>query len=576
MNIIPALALVAILVFIHEFGHFIVAKLCGVHCTVFSLGYGKRLFGFEWRGTDYRVSLLPFGGYVMMAGADAFGMAENPDDPYVDETWDPSTGFMQQPVWKRILIVLAGPLFNLILPICTFTALFMHGEMQAGPVIGEIEWGSAAYNAGLLADDTIVQINGVHTPSWEIVHKQLDSLPPGKYGMVIKRNGVEKQLRFRVKEEQTSGDNAKTGEKEDFGIQYLRQAAEIGVDDPKSPAGMAGLQTGDVITHINGVQIADYPSLQTALRNPNNTITVQYTRNSEKLEGQLQVQPSWQPIGSIEFAGLDTRWGIFPATVFVDVVAETVTVDESGFMSMVGGNEEQSPAYIKGVKKGDRFSKIDGKIIHSWSDVLSAIGDAKDGDAENAVARVIKLELVRAGEMKTIELIPKIIKDTDITGTYRYRPILGTTRDGAYADSPTIMVEHSFSVALPKAYTETTLIAGFILKQVKKLLVGQAAVRKNLGGPVEIVRQASEAAERGWYSWVQLMSMISISLGVMNLMPLPVLDGGQLLFYVIEGIRGKPLPISWRERIQQVGVLFLVMLMLFVLVSDIERWISGS
>ena len=114
------------------------------------------------------------------------------------------------------------------------------------------------------------------------------------------------------------------------------------------------------------------------------------------------------------------------------------------------------------------------------------------------------------------------------------------------------------------------------MKQIKKLIVGEAAVHKNLGGPVEIVRQASDAAERGWYAWVQLMSLISISLGVMNLMPLPVLDGGQLLFYLFEAVRGKPLPIRWRERIQQVGVLFLVFLMLFVLVFDIERWISGG
>ena len=110
MNILPALALIAILVFIHEFGHFIVAKFCGVHCTVLSIGYGKRLIGFEWRGTDYRISMLPFGGYVLMSGADPFGTQES-----LDEDIEPHTAFLNKPVWKRILIVIAGPAFNLIL-----------------------------------------------------------------------------------------------------------------------------------------------------------------------------------------------------------------------------------------------------------------------------------------------------------------------------------------------------------------------------------------------------------------------------------------------------------------------------
>jgi len=569
MSLLPAIALVAILVFVHEFGHFIVAKMCGVHCTVLSIGYGKRLIGFEWRGTDYRISMLPFGGYVLMSGADPFGTQE-----VLDEDVDPNTAFMQKPVWKRILIVLAGPAFNLILPICTFTMLLMSGEMQPAPVIGEVEWGTPAHNAGLVAGDEIQQVNGVQTPSWEIVYKHLDTLPEGKYSMVIKREGKKKNLRFRLKQEESQDKEQSLAA--NFGIQYLRQAAEIGVDDPKSPAGLAGLQTGDVITEVGGVSIPDYPALQSALRQNQASLSVKYQRDGEHGAVNLAFNPGWKPTGSVEFSGLNTAWGILPATIFVSEVAETVTVDESGFMSMIGGNEEQSPAYLKGLRTGDRFSKIDGRVIHSWKDVLSAISEAKSGEGAEAQARLIKLEIVRAGQLKTIEIIPKMIRDTTLTGEYRYRPILGTTRDGSYAEGPTISVKHSFGVALEKSVKETGMIIQFILKQIKKLIVGEAAVHKNIGGPVEIVRQASDAAERGWYAWVQLMSLISISLGVMNLMPLPVLDGGQLLFYLFEAVRGKPLPIRWRERIQQVGVLFLVFLMLFVLVFDIERWISGG
>ena len=569
MSLLPAIALVAILVFVHEFGHFFVAKLCGVHCTVLSIGYGKRLFGFEWRGTDYRISMLPFGGYVLMSGADPFGTHE-----VLDEDTDPTTAFMQKSVWKRILIVLAGPAFNLILPICTFTMLLMSGEMQRAPVIGEVEWGTPAHNAGLVAGDEIKQINGVQTPSWEIVYKQLDTLPQGKYSMVIDRGGKRKNLRFRLKQEESQDKDQSLAA--NFGIQYLRQATEVGVDDPKSPAGAAGLQTGDIITHVGGVEVPDYPALQTALRQKQASLSVTYERDGKSSTANLVPNAGWRPAGAVEFSGLNTNWGILPATIFVAEVAETVTVDESGFMSMIGGNEEQSPAYLKGLRKGDRFSKIDGKVIHSWKDVLSTISDAKSGEGADAKARLIKLEIVRAGELKTIEIIPKMIRDTNAGGEYRYRPILGTTRDGAYADSPTISVKHSFGVAVQKSIKETGLIIQFILKQLRKLVVGEAAVHKNIGGPIEIVRQASDAAERGVYAWVQLMSLISISLGVMNLLPIPVLDGGQLLFYLFEAVRGKPLPIRWRERVQQIAVLFLIFFMLFVVVFDIERWISGG
>ena len=181
--------------------------------------------------------------------------------------------------------------------------------------------------------------------------------------------------------------------------------------------------------------------------------------------------------------------------------------------------------------------------------------------------RIIK----KNGEISHFKTFGKII-----TNKYGGTKILGTTRDGGYATGPTIRQKHSFDIAIQRGFKETFMIAGFIVKQIGKLVVGEASVSKNVGGPVEIVRQASEAAKDGLYSWVQLMSMLSISLAVVNLLPFPVLDGGQLLFYTVEAIRGKPLPLRIRERAQQIGVLFLFLLMLFVLVFDINRWLSGG
>lgn len=574
MSIFSALALIAILVFIHEFGHFIMAKACGVHCKVLSIGYGKRLIGFEWRGTDYRISMLPFGGYVLMAGADPFGTAEE------DDGFDDKDSFMKKSVWRRLLIVAAGPLFNFILPIVCFTALYVSGERQAGPVVGEVEWGSAAHFAvdwtggspagkkksGLKAGDKILNINGVETPSWNIVMEVVKGLSIGKYDMLIERDGQQRKFRFQIKEEPAI---------ESFGIQYYRQTTEVGVDDPKSPAGKAGLQLGDAILSVNGNIVIDYPELQNQLQVAQQSVQLEIDRAGQEMTVTMQADPSWSPIGTTEFSGLDLRWGLYPATIFVDKVPETVSVDEAGLISMSGGNEEPSPAYLKGIKHGDRFSKIDGKSIRSWGDVLDAIKGTMDGEGDSAKSKLVKLEIVRDGQLRQIDLLPKIIRDTDIAGEYRYRPVLGVSRAGGYTSGPMVRKKHSFGNALTKATRETWLISGFIVKQIGKLVSGKASVEKNVGGPVEIVRQASAAAKDGLYSWIQLMSMLSISLGVVNLLPFPVLDGGQLFFYFLEAVRGKPLPRRFRERTQQIGVLFLFLLMLFVLVFDINRWLGS-
>ncbi|MDP6935355.1 MAG: site-2 protease family protein, partial [Myxococcota bacterium] len=150
------------------------------------------------------------------------------------------------------------------------------------------------------------------------------------------------------------------------------------------------------------------------------------------------------------------------------------------------------------------------------------------------------------------------------------------SRLGGYTDGPKECRYYSPTAAFSRAVDETVMMSGYILEQIGKLLTGQAAVEKSLGGPVEIVRQASSAAREGLFTYSRLMGMLSLSLGIINLLPVPALDGGQFLFYLLEGIRGRPLSLAFRERAQQVGVLFLVILMLCVLVFDINRAIQGS
>ena len=556
MSFLSAFLLIGILVAIHEFGHFIIAKFCGVHCTVFSIGYGKRLIGFEWKGTDYRLSALPFGGYVQMAGTDIFGVNEDEEEPEDDEN-----GFMKKSVWARIAIVAAGPIFNLILPVVVFTGLYMAGEPQPAPVVGMVDWDSAAHDAGLLPNDEIQSLNGIETNSWLSFVKMLKELPAGSYPLSYIRNGQEEAISVDIKDDVF------------FGVSAMRTNNEIGVDDPTSPAGVAGLRTFDRIIAINDVKTADFVAIQKELAGKD-SVKVEYTRMGQSATTVMKQNPQWLPKINVDFIGTDARWGLLSATLFIDDVSETVQ-NEGLFSGCTSAPPPASPAMVEGIEAGDRLIRIDGDVIRVWGDIPSYVSKAMIGEGDSADVKTLSIDLIRQGEVVSLDIKPKVVQDTDGMGRYRYRPILGIRRGGGYEEGPKTRVYTSFFDSIDRASRETIMISGFIVEQLGKLITGEAAVEKSLGGPVEIFVQAEKAAKQGIFEWARLMALMSISLGIINLVPVPVLDGGQLLFFFIEGIRGKPVSPKMREYAMQIGVIFMALLMLFVLFFDIARRFGG-
>ena len=563
MNIIFALILVAVLVCIHEFGHFIVAKACGVHVRIFSIGFGRRLIGVNIGGTDVRLSLLPFGGYVSMAGADPFGDGDEDDD----ELDDPSQALMRKPVWQRLLVVSAGPAANLLLPFVIFTILLMAGEPQWQASVGDLQLGSPAAEAGLEPGDLIVGVDDEPIDTWEQFVLSRRTWSEGEHRLAVLRGEEELTIEIAV----DSGTP--------LGFDPLRPDAMVGVDDPASPAGQAGLQTGDRITSVQGEEIANWVDLELVLadqRDPMGQVRV-WVEDADGLESEHVVRPDalWASLAPLPNSPRASALGLTPATLVVGSVGETL---DGGGSLLSGctrvGEPEPSPARAAGITKGDRWVTIDGDPIYSWGDVLEKV--AASVDAESDEVRAIEVVVAREGRLIRRVVTPRVVESTDAQGRYLRRPLLGVSRMGGHVEGPTTRIYFPFPEAFSRASRETIAIAGFIVEQIGKLITGEAAMDKSLGGPVEIVRQASMAAEEGLFTYARLMGMLSISLGIINLLPVPVLDGGQFLFYAIEGIRGRPLSVAIRERAQQAGVLFLVVLMLSVLVFDIHRLFQGG
>ncbi len=566
MQYLVAVIMIGLLVFVHEFGHFIVAKAVGVEVRVFSIGFGRRLVGFRWRGTEYRLSQLPFGGYVRMAGADPFGY----DDE--EEPEDPERAFSRRPVWQRLAILAAGPGVNLLLPFFVFTGLLLLGEPQPDVEIGSVDSGTPAAEAGVLPGDRVVAVDGEAVGTWGALADRVAALGEGDHRLTVERDGRTLELPVRLDAEDVA---AIAEDVHAFGLTTVRPSSVVGVDDPASPAGRAGLRSGDRVVAVDGQPVDDWLDLDRLLAAAGETAELRVEGEDGERTVTLRRDPAWTPWSADPSPA--ERWGFVPASLIVAEVAATVGDDSGAFSGCrpAAVKPPPSPAIQAGIEPGDRFLTIDGKPVETWNDVLAGVRASMVGEGEEATARPVELVMVRRGARVRFEVTPRVIKDTDAYGRYYYRPLLGVGGMGSLVSGPQVRVYYPLGEAVSRAAEESLLTAGFVLEQLGKLATGEAAVQDSLGGPVEMVRQAGAAAAQGAFALARLLGALSISLGIVNLLPVPVLDGGQILFAALEGVRGRPVSVVFRERAQQVGVLLLVLLMLSVLVFDINRAVQS-
>ncbi|MCP5070482.1 MAG: PDZ domain-containing protein [bacterium] len=552
--------MLGVLVTVHEFGHYIVAKLCGVRVLKFSIGFGPPIgigrFKMAWTrsGTEYVVAWIPLGGYVKMLG-------ENPGEeegPEVQE--DPAHSLPVQPMWKKLSIFLAGPAMNLMLPVLLLMGTLWVGIDRAAPVIGTIEPASPAARVGLEAGDRIVAMNGETLVWWQGLEDFVRAHPGEEVELEIEREGAPAFIRSVPIETRPGIDRVFRDDKQVgwLGVQHSRQKALLGLSGPDARAAESGLRAGDRVVRVGEREVEDWAGFVRAYRDAGETGQVRLrVMRPEQVANPQPTNPqptSPQPIGldaeetpvdvSVPALGGVEALGVIPAVVLVVAVSEDM------------------PAARAGIEAGDLIVAVDGQPIGSFLTFQETV--------LGSGGRSLEIQIARDGQTRLVPIAPQK-RPSRIEGSEQEEYLIGI--QGANAALPGAVAEERLRnpwVSVPRAVVMTYEVTRIFLRGLRKLVTGEIS-RKAIGGPIEIAKQSHTAFQAGWDRFLQLLMLISINLGILNLLPSPILDGGQALIALVEGVKRGPLTVRTRELVQQVGLILLVALMSFALWNDVSR-----
>ncbi len=533
--------MLGVLITVHEFGHFIAAKLCGVRVLKFSIGFGPPIgfgrFRMSWTrsGTEYVVAWLPLGGFVKMLG-------ENPsevDSP--DAQADPGHSLNEKPTWQKLVVVLAGPVMNLALPVFIFAGSLALGIDRREAVVGNVEPGSPAAEAGLLPGDRVVSLQDEPIRWWDELEKRIRTGPGQQLSLGVEREGRRFDLDLTV-EERAGLDifrlNSDVGW---LGLQHARQKSVVGVTSADTPAARAGLRSGDRVARVGETPVEDWTAFADAYAESRGAVELGVVRSAG--EGQEEeISISVPAVGSVE------PFGVIPAVVLVASVSEG------------------KPAARAGIEPGDLIVAVDGAPLGSFVTFQETVLASK--------GRVLEIQVARGGETRSVSIRPELTK-LEESGVQEELYLIGirgedATLIGAVA---TDQVRNPL-VAFPRAAIMTVDLTRIFLSGLRKIVSGEIS-RRNIGGPIEIAKQSHMALRAGWDRFLNLLILISINLGILNLLPIPILDGGQALMFTVEGVKRSPLSLRTRELVQQLGLVVLVALMGFAFWNDISRHWSG-
>lgn len=540
--IIPFVVLLGVLIFIHELGHFLVARWCGVRVEVFSLGFGKKILKYKKGDTTYAISIVPLGGYVKMFG-------DQPGAEISEE--DKKHSFTHKNVWQRIAVVIAGPLMNFFFAVLIFTVLAMTGEDAKKPVLGDIPSASAAYQAGFRSGDSLLQANGNPIPSWEDFQRLLlsNENKPVPLRVQVQREADGKVDEISAVAQPKANPNLLSRYEyaaELEGLSPYSKGTTLGVR-AGSPLSVLGLKTGDAVTSVNGQTVRFWRDLEPMMA-------------KTKTDQPLVLGLVGEREGDKEPKAFTVTYS--PPNKVKSYSLESLKLENAElFLARV---MEKSPASEAGLKPGDRVVSINGSEVREWDDIIAKI---KSYDGKDPV----KISVEREGKSVDLNIVPKMSTQPTIHGGEEKRYTIGISpvANGADVDLVTLKAGN-IGVALQRGFTHTWDVSVMTVLSFVRLFENKISP-KNIGGVISIGQAASETFKIGLTQFLQMMAIISVNLFVLNLMPIPVLDGGHLLFYIIEVVKGAPVSLRKMEVAQQVGLVLLMSLMVFALFNDFTR-----
>ncbi len=559
MSVLYFLLLVGVLVVIHEAGHFVAAKLLDVKVLRFSFGYGRPLVRVKLGETEYQIGAFPLGGYVRILGVEVSEEPTNVPKARVlspaAERSDAGRSFASRPLWQRLVIILAGPAANLMLPVLIYFLFFAGHTTLPAAVIGDVLEGGAAARAGLEPGDLVLEIDGKAVRYWEEIEQAVRSAPSKELHVRVQRNGKVFERYVSPIEETVRSRDGQVSKQGRVGITHPPFVPLVGVIDGQSPAARAGLRTGDLIISVDGQPVRNWTDVKQSVGRLARRTSLVYFRGTE-LPGVPQIQ--------LLHAG------------FADLVPETLldpTLKKQTYTGLeraemfVAQVDPGSPADAAGLRPGDLIVSLDGKPIIHWMDLdqrLQAEPDKKfavtwkrAGSGADGKAEVVTAELTQVWR-----------KQLDIYGHTVSRLVFGARNDVARGRGAMVPIDGRFGYAFTKAIERTGETVGTMVNGFGQILSGESPSQA-LGGPLMMYRVASVSGNQGWDSFLLMLALISVNLGLINLLPIPMLDGGHLLVFAIEGARREPLSAKARERVQMVGLIVIGIITVLAIRNDV-------
>jgi regulator of sigma E protease len=536
--------LLGVLILVHELGHFVFAKVFDVKVLRFSLGFGPRIVGFTYGETEYRLSAIPLGGYVRLLG-------EDPGDPIPPVDRPRALG--AKPLWKRYTIVVAGPVFNLLLPLFIYFIHFAGQRTMLPPTIGTVIPDQPAATAGLLPGDRVESVDGRRVRYWEEL-EQIISTSAGKTLRFAIRRGADAEERDVTPIQiERCGPFQRKQHVGWTGVSPRFHLPEIGVLDPSSPAAQAGLKTFDFITAVNGVPVATWAEFAKAIERAGaSPLRLNYVRGGYSAVSFAHIE--------IEEPGSAV---VIPVAVFDAAGRRRYDTGILSAESFVFSVEPGSPADRIGLRRGDQILSIDGAPLAHWEVLREQL--ACHHEKEFRIGWISSAGLHHEASFRQ-----EIRTRLDVNRQEERRPVFGALNRPAWKTEVPVPITNRFGYAVGHALKHTGEIIATMVYGFGEIVSGNVPLT-TLGGPLMIGYAAGVAAEQGLDQYLWLMAAISVNLGLLNFLPVPILDGGLLVFFTLELFKRRPPSPRARAMATRVGLVVVAALMLFALRNDVAR-----